>query len=145
GLFLRKLQHLNLNQCLNQCCNKGHVSFIYLFYIYIYIYLGEDFESSLLSFEKLDRASPDLWPEQLPGVSEFAASFKNPITNSPPKWMAELESEDIEMLKELGSLTTANLMEKVKGLQNLAYQLGLEESREMTRGKFLNILERPKK
>ncbi|KAK7153161.1 hypothetical protein R3I93_011154 [Phoxinus phoxinus] len=97
---------------------------------------GEDFESSLLSFEKLDRASPDLWPEQLPGVSEFAASFKNPITNSPPKWMAELESEDIEMLKELGSLTTANLMEKVKGLQNLAYQLGLEESplNELTRG-----------
>ncbi|TNN36397.1 Protein lin-52 [Liparis tanakae] len=88
---------------------------------------GDDFESSLLSFEKLDRASPDLWPEQLPGVAEFAASCKNPINNSPPKWMAELESEDIEMLKELGSLTTANLMEKVKGLQNLAYQLGLEE------------------
>nr|XP_061798252.1 protein lin-52 homolog [Nerophis lumbriciformis] len=88
---------------------------------------GEDFETSLLSFEKLDRASPDLWPEQLPGVAEFAASCKNPITNSPPKWMAELESEDIEMLKELGSLTTANLMEKVKGLQNLGYQLGLEE------------------
>ncbi|TRY55371.1 hypothetical protein DNTS_034399 [Danionella cerebrum] len=71
--------------------------------------------------------------------------YFQPITNSPPKWMAELESEDVEMLKELGSLTTANLMEKVKGLQNLAYQLGLEESREMTRGKFLNILERPKK
>ncbi|XP_061824958.1 protein lin-52 homolog [Nerophis lumbriciformis] len=106
---------------------------------------GEDFETSLLSFENLDRASPDLWPEQLPGVAEFATSCKNPITDSPPKWMAELESEDIEMLKELGALTTANLMEKVKGLQNLAYQLGLEESREMTRGKFLNILERPKK
>uniref|UniRef100_A0A3B3DWP1 Protein lin-52 homolog n=1 Tax=Oryzias melastigma TaxID=30732 RepID=A0A3B3DWP1_ORYME len=89
---------------------------------------GEDFEISLLSFEKLDRASPDLWPEQLPGVAEFAATCKNPIATSPPKWMAELESEDIEMLKELGSLTTANLMEKVKGLQNLAYQLGLEES-----------------
>ncbi|CAO2586909.1 Protein lin-52 homolog [Lemmus lemmus] len=29
---------------------------------------------------------------------------------------------------ELGSLTTANLMEKVRGLQNLAYQLGLDES-----------------
>ncbi|XP_034015646.1 protein lin-52 homolog [Thalassophryne amazonica] len=105
----------------------------------------DDFETSLLSFENLDRTSPDLWPEQLPGVAEFAASCKTPITNSPPKWMADLESEDIEMLKELGSLTTANLMEKVKGLQNLAYQLGLEESREMTRGKFLNILERPKK
>ncbi|XP_075007709.1 protein lin-52 homolog isoform X10 [Calonectris borealis] len=59
--------------------------------------------------------------------------------------MAELENDDIDMLKELGSLTTANLMEKVRGLQNLAYQLGLDESREMTRGKFLNILEKPKK
>lgn len=29
---------------------------------------------------------------------------------------------------ELGSLTTAQLLEKVRGLQNLAYQLGLEES-----------------
>ncbi|XP_072895365.1 protein lin-52 homolog isoform X1 [Hemitrygon akajei] len=153
---------------------------------------GTDLEQSLLSFEKLDRASPDLWPEQMPGVAEFAASFKSPITSSPPKWMAELEKDDIDMLKELGSLTTANLMEKVRGLQNLAYQLGLDEwetykdstvtqlqqprfnpvfvlmfscdhedfpscsafstypsenahSREMTRGKFLNILERPKK
>lgn len=87
----------------------------------------------------------DMWPEQLPGVAEFAASFKSPITSSPPKWMAELENDDIDMLKELGSLTTANLMEKVRGLQNLAYQLGLDESREMTRGKFLNILEKPKK
>ncbi|XP_064005518.1 protein lin-52 homolog isoform X3 [Pogoniulus pusillus] len=90
---------------------------------------GADLEASLLSFEKLDRASPDLWPEQLPGVAEFAASFKSPITSSPPKWMAELENDDIDMLKELGSLTTANLMEKVRGLQNLAYQLGLDESK----------------
>ncbi|XP_009317752.1 PREDICTED: protein lin-52 homolog [Pygoscelis adeliae] len=82
---------------------------------------------------------------RMPGVAEFAASFKSPITSSPPKWMAELENDDIDMLKELGSLTTANLMEKVRGLQNLAYQLGLDESREMTRGKFLNILEKPKK
>ncbi|XP_054828784.1 protein lin-52 homolog isoform X2 [Eublepharis macularius] len=89
--------------------------------------IGADLEASLLSFEKLDRASPDLWPEQLPGVAEFAASFKSPITSSPPKWMAELENDDIDMLKELGSLTTANLMEKVRGLQNLAYQLGLDE------------------
>ncbi|XP_048455918.1 protein lin-52 homolog isoform X2 [Rhincodon typus] len=89
--------------------------------------MGADLEQSLLSFEKLDRASPDLWPEQMPGVAEFAASFKSPITSSPPKWMAELEKDDIDMLKELGSLTTANLMEKVRGLQNLAYQLGLDE------------------
>ncbi|KAM9293851.1 protein lin-52 homolog isoform 1-T1 [Gastrophryne carolinensis] len=76
-----------------------------------------DLETSLLSFEKLDRASPDLWPEQLPGVAEFAASFKSPIGSSPPKWMAELEHDDMDMLR----------------------------AREMTRGKFLNILEKAKK
>ncbi|XP_072031399.1 protein lin-52 homolog [Amphiura filiformis] len=97
-------------------------------------------DDSLLSFETLDRSSPDLWPEQIPGVSDFAA-IKSPLTqNNSPPWEADLEKNDIDMLNELGSLTTANLMEKIKGLQNLAYQLGLEESREMTRGKFLNIL-----
>ncbi|XP_078000964.1 protein lin-52 homolog [Glandiceps talaboti] len=99
-----------------------------------------DLEQTLLSFERLDRSSPELWPEQIPGVSEFAA-FKSPGNQSPP-WCAELEKDDIDMLQEFGSLTTANLMEKVKGLQNLAYQLGLEESREMTRGKLLNILDK---
>ncbi|XP_030415046.1 protein lin-52 homolog isoform X3 [Gopherus evgoodei] len=101
---------------------------------------GTDLEASLFSFEKLDRASPDLWPEQLPGVAEFAASFKSPITNSPPKWMAELENDDIDMLKELGSLTTANLMEKVRGLQNLAYQLGLDEWHQNCYGHLCLIL-----
>ncbi|XP_075359342.1 protein lin-52 homolog isoform X5 [Mycteria americana] len=67
---------------------------------------GADLEASLLSFEKLDRASPDLWPEQLPGVAEFAASFKSPITSSPPKWMAELENDDIDMLKVISKRTS---------------------------------------
>ena len=96
----------------------------------------------LLSLEKLDRASPDLWPEQMNGVSDFISSaLKSP--SSPPQWSGESE-DDIALLQEFGSLTTASLMEKVRALQNLAYQLGLDESREMTRGKFLNILERPK-
>ncbi|XP_074655933.1 protein lin-52 homolog isoform X2 [Tubulanus polymorphus] len=90
------------------------------------------------------RASPDLWPEQIPGVAEFAA-IKSPNGNSEtPKWMAELEKEDIDMLQEFGSLTLSQLLDKVRELQNLAYQLGLEEAREMTRGKFLAILEKPK-
>ncbi|KAK6182671.1 hypothetical protein SNE40_010299 [Patella caerulea] len=103
-------------------------------------------DDELMSLEKLDRASPDLWPEQIPGVSEFAA-VKSPSMTAdepPPKWLADLENDDIELLQEFGSLTTSQLMEKVKGLQNLAYQLGLDEAREMTRGKFLNILEKPK-
>lgn len=98
----------------------------------------------LLSYEKLDRASPDLWPEQMTGVSDFMSSLKSPMSpNSPPKWAGEAE-DDITMLQEFGSLTTAGLMEKIRDLQNLAYQLGLDESREMTRGKFLNILDKPR-
>ncbi|KAJ8793824.1 hypothetical protein J1605_019245 [Eschrichtius robustus] len=150
--------------------------------------LGADLEASLLSFEKLDRASPDLWPEQckflvslyqnqcrsdFPGGAvvkslpadagdtvqslvredptcrraakpyQVLLNLQLPSKVSPPKWMAEIERDDIDMLKaverngneinnsvsELGSLTTANLMEKVRGLQNLAYQLGLDEFR----------------
>ena len=41
---------------------------------------------------------------------------------------------------ELGNLPLYNLIEEVKRLQNIAYQLGLEETKEMTRGKYLNIL-----
>lgn len=100
-----------------------------------------DLDDQLISFEKLDRSSPDLWPEQLSNVPDFLSLLRSPMSPaSPPKWMSELEKDDIDLLQEFGSLTTANLLEKVRGLQNLAYQLGLEESREMTRGKFLNIL-----
>jgi hypothetical protein len=38
-------------------------------------------------------------------------------------------------------LTSSSLVEEVKKLQNIAYQLGLEESKEMTRGKLLHVLD----
>ena len=41
--------------------------------------------------------------------------------------MKDLDKDDIDTLQELGSLSTVQLMEKVKDLINLAYQLGLEE------------------
>lgn len=40
---------------------------------------------------------------------------------------------------ELGSLPTFVLIQEVKKLHDLAYQLGLDEANEMTRGKYLNI------
>nr|XP_053631416.1 protein lin-52 homolog [Cherax quadricarinatus] len=66
-------------------------------------------EPSLLSLEKLDRSSPDLWPEQ-----------------------------------KFRLLTALEIIEEVKKLQNVAYQLGLEEAKEMTRGKYLHILNNKK-
>lgn len=39
----------------------------------------EDLELSLRALEKLDRSSPDLWPEQIPGVNQFIPA--TPTTN----------------------------------------------------------------
>ena len=45
----------------------------------------EDLETSLLALEKLDRASPDLWPDHIPGVSQFvplATPQESPVVNN---------------------------------------------------------------
>ena len=49
---------------------------------------------------------------------------------------------NVIFIVELGNLPLYNLIEEVKRLQNIAYQLGLEETKEMTRGKYLNILKK---
>ena len=51
-----------------------------------------------------------------------------------------LTPEDLSAIHQLGNLPSQHLMDEVKRLQNIAYQLGLEETKEMTRGKYLNIL-----
>lgn len=104
-----------------------------------------ELDTNLLSNETLDRSSPELWPERIPGVDDFAA-LRSPVAETTSKpWEAEMQKNDINMLNELGSLPTNELMKKVKGLQNVAYQLGLEEAREMTRGRYLEIFSGPKK
>ncbi|OAD61753.1 Protein lin-52 like protein [Eufriesea mexicana] len=59
-------------------------------------------EESLMSFEKLDRASPDLWPEQtineVPGVNEFVA--QNSPQTEPSSWAAGLTPDDINQLHQ---------------------------------------------
>ncbi|GFS29374.1 protein lin-52 homolog [Nephila pilipes] len=104
---------------------------------------SDDSSMDLLSREQLDRSSPELWPEQIPGVSKFASLTMNheePKPSLQPEWLKDLDHEDISVLQGFGSLTAAALLEKVRDLQNLAYQLGLEEAKEMTRGRFLGIL-----
>ncbi|KAL0117911.1 hypothetical protein PUN28_008946 [Cardiocondyla obscurior] len=91
-------------------------------------------EDSLMSLEKLDRASPDLWPEQ--SVHEFVAQ-NSPQTE--PCFWAAMSQDDISHVHQLGNLSMTGLISEVKRLHDLAYQLGLEEAKEMTRGKYLNI------
>ena len=92
-------------------------------------------EESLISLEKLDRASPDLWPEQ--SISKFVA--QNSPQTEIPVWTTNLTNDDMNQLYQLRQLSMNELITEVKKLHDTAYQLGLEEAKEMTRGKYLNI------
>ena len=86
----------------------------------------------------------------VPGVTEFIARNNSPLhglqtarseefssdEDGAKEWLGELDQEDMNMLHSFGSLTTTALLDKVKELQDLAYQLGIDESREMTRGEL---------
>ena len=100
----------------------------------------------------------------VPGMTEFVARSQSPLISSvfsggssQPKstisnaishqqnkeWLGDpdlKDPEDINMIQGFGSLTSSALLEKVRELQDLAYQLGVEEAQEMTRGRFLNVL-----
>ena len=109
----------------------------------------EELEQSLQALEGIDRSSPDLWPDHIPGVGQFlpATPYKDTPTDTPNHSQSSghlhnLSREEMETLMQLSSLTVPQLMSEVKRLQNIAYQLGQEESKEMTRGKYLNILKR---
>ena len=47
----------------------------------------------------------------------------------------------MELLVQLGTLSVPLILQEVQRLQNFAYQLGQQENKEMTRGKYLNILQ----
>jgi len=101
-------------------------------------------EDELRSNERLDRSSPDLWPQNLSSAAQHIlakSSIKSDNEHARSIWSQVLEPEDINLLHQFGSLTSSSLVEEVKKLQNIAYQLGLEESKEMTRGKLLHVLD----
>lgn len=59
-----------------------------------------------------------------------------------PEWLNGLDQEDVDLLWSLGRLSSGQILEKIKELYNLAFELDIEEEKEMTRGKFLEVLER---
>jgi len=107
----------------------------------------------LTSDEKLDRSSPDLWPRNLiTSASHLLAKKKKAEqkagtgsdggSKSPTEaWAQGLDPEDMNLLHQFGSLTSTGLIEEVKKLQNIAHQLGLEEAKEINRGKLLRVLD----
>ena len=115
----------------------------------------EDLEQSLQALdENLDRSSPDLWPDHIPGVGQYLPATPYLDSDTPRQGeggsgvsggagvLHNMTRDEMETLLQLGNLDVQELMSEVKRLQNIAYQLGQEESKEMTRGKYLNILRR---
>ncbi|KAL7301369.1 hypothetical protein TKK_0005815 [Trichogramma kaykai] len=92
-------------------------------------------EESLMSMEKLDRASPDLWPEEC--INKFIAHHL-PEPDC-PSFNTSLDEEDMNKVCRLSQLSKEEIVLEAKKLLDETFSLGVEESKEMTRGKFLNI------
>ncbi|XP_046914275.2 uncharacterized protein LOC124495013 [Dermatophagoides farinae] len=69
-----------------------------------------------------------------------SSNNQNNNNNNRPEWQKGFDEEELSMLYGYGSLTASALLDKVKEIQNLAYQLGLEEESEIARARYLNIL-----
>lgn len=49
------------------------------------------------------------------------------------------------IFKELGALSSTGLIAEIRKLYDQAYDLGIQEAKEMTRGRYLNIFPNTKK
>ncbi|CAO1441422.1 unnamed protein product [Diamesa serratosioi] len=93
-------------------------------------------DNFLLSSENL-RSSPELWPEKIEGSDNFTKNSSKMGTEI--DCSSQLTQNDIRMIYQLGSLDRAGLITEIRRLYDEGYQLGLEEAKEITRGKYLNI------
>ncbi|KAH7730694.1 lin-52 [Aphelenchoides avenae] len=100
--------------------------------------------SSLLCTERIDRASPEIFKETVPGAWDFNKETTPLIAGTKPsaKFKTELDPDDVKLVNELGQLSPDQLMEYVRNLQNNAYILGDEEARQFTRAKTLKIFDK---
>ncbi|CAG9860782.1 unnamed protein product [Phyllotreta striolata] len=106
----------------------------------------QEFGTNLLSMENLDRTSPELWPEKIPGITELMSNYQStPQSATKLPYSKDLTQEDEHYLHHLATLSAPALIGKVKELHDIAYQLGVEESKQVTRGKYLNLFNREKK
>lgn len=94
-------------------------------------------------------SSPEIWPEKVPGVQDFiqehGSNASEAESSSPPTWTKGLTQEDIDQMHELGAMTNGQLILEIKKLYDHAYKIGVEESKEMSRGKILQIFANSKK
>jgi len=107
----------------------------------------------------------------VPGVADFAMNTSASNGNIRKPWMADFNNEDLNLLhrkcpalsaystfryvfcewnsilmtmyvSDYNRIPLTEVITEVRRIQDLAYDLGMEEAKEMTRGKYLNILQR---
>lgn len=97
----------------------------------------------LICPESLQRApSPDLFPENVPGAARHNTEHEGMLPSKQKSFRTDLSPDDVKLVNELGRLTPDQLAEYIKSVQNTAYTLGIEEARQFSRGKMLQIFNR---
>lgn len=102
------------------------------------IHLSKE-ENELLSEERLDRTSPEMWEK------EKSRKVDDIKPDEAPAWAKGLTQDDIDQIYKLGTLSKADVIAEVKKLYDLSYKIGVQEAKEMTRGRYLNIFSSAKK
>uniref|UniRef100_A0A1I7XK94 Protein lin-52 homolog n=1 Tax=Heterorhabditis bacteriophora TaxID=37862 RepID=A0A1I7XK94_HETBA len=99
---------------------------------------------SLTCPESLRRApSPELFPENVPGAWQMNRENEVLLPGSKQRtFRTDLEPDDVKLVNELGRLTPDQLAEYIKTLQSSAFSLGVEEARQFSKGKVLQIFKR---
>ncbi|KAE9419209.1 hypothetical protein Angca_009099 [Angiostrongylus cantonensis] len=98
---------------------------------------------TLTCVESLQRApSPILFPENVPGAGKHNTEHDGMCTSKQRSFRTDLSPDDVKLVNELGRLTPDQLAEYIKNVQNTAYSLGIDEARQFSRGKMLQIFSR---
>ena len=100
--------------------------------------------NTLLTDERLDLS---LSTESFPGISKYSQEkeINYKIEQQREIWNSMLDHDDLKTIWKLSKMTKSQLLLRVKDFNDFAYILGLEETKEMNRGKLLNILKKNKK
>uniref|UniRef100_A0A7E4VKT4 Uncharacterized protein n=1 Tax=Panagrellus redivivus TaxID=6233 RepID=A0A7E4VKT4_PANRE len=94
--------------------------------------------------ETLGRASPEEFPENVPGAWDFIRKQRVLTPGVPSmRFRTELDANDVKLVNELGQLSVDNLLDYMKNLKDNAYVLGEEEAREFQRSRTLEFYRKP--
>ena len=95
--------------------------------------------------ETLDRSSPTIWPQSVPGLLDFMKKSEPEWKLGESEWdlskLEMLEADDYELIYCFRDSKPNQLMEQIQEINDYAYQLNIEESKEVNRGIILQIFD----